>query len=364
MLTSWFGKKTASATVPQKKFDKKNILVVGGAGFIGSHLCDALVREHRVICLDNFLTGSEANIDHLLQNPNFEFVRHDIIQTLNLTEQGEREAGLEKFHIHWQGIQEVYYLASPTSENDVERYPVETLLANSVGLWNALELARQTKAKFLYASSDLVYGDFHDGDYRVHEQRHGVADPVGLRSHHVEAKRFGESLVTVEQRFHKLDIRIARIFNTYCPRMKLTDSRLIVDLFRRATANEPIIVYGGADVQGSYCFVSDIVKGLIKLMESHETAPVNLGNDQPVKLTDLAAKVVSLLKSSSSIEVTSEVPAGYVSQLIPTIEVAKERLDWFPVVLLDDGLARTLEDLKAGKGLIIDVTAMAPGAKV
>ena len=154
-------------------FEKKNILVIGGAGFIGSHLCDELVRDQKVICLDNFLTGSEHNIDHLLQNPNFEFVRQDIASPLGLT---ERESGLEKFKVAWQGVQEIYYLASPAAHGDVEQYPIETLVANSVGLSNALVLAHQNDAKLLYASSDAIYGEPVDHGLRVGEDTLGIVD--------------------------------------------------------------------------------------------------------------------------------------------------------------------------------------------
>src|SRR3989338_8723574 len=195
-------------------FDKKNILVVGGAGFIGSHLCDELVREHKVICLDNFITGSEHNIDHLLMNQNFEFVKQDIAESLALT---NKEEGLEKFKVAWQGIQEIYYLASPTAEGDFQKYPIETLLANSVGLYHALELAKSNQAKLLFVSSDLIYGEPTNNDWRMSE-----------------GKRFGEALVISYHRTYSLDVRIARVFNTYGPRMKLTDTRMVAAFTRRA----------------------------------------------------------------------------------------------------------------------------------
>lgn len=347
-----FGKKI------DKKFEKQNVMVVGGAGFIGSHLCDALVKDHRVICVDNFLTGAEANIDHLLQNPNFEFVRHDIVEPLQLM---DKEKGLEKFRVGWQGVQEIYYLASPTSEVDVKKYTTETLLVNSVGLHNVLEIARANEAKFLYASSDLVYGGAQRGS-NIKEDEYGVLDFLkDERGHHTEAKRFGESLVTAYQKYRKLNIRIARIFNTFGPRMKLSDSRLIVDFTRRALNDETIAIYGGAKAEGSYCYISDMVKGLIKFMDEGESLPVNFGQDHGVLLVELAQKIIELTGSNSRIEIVDTMPEGYYPQLVPDISKAKEILNWFPVVLLEEGLSHTIEDLKAARGLV-DTTPLSSGA--
>ena len=330
-------------------FDKKNILVVGGAGFIGSHLCDELVKEHKVICLDNFLTGSERNIDHLLMNPNFEFVRRDITEALALT---DKEEGLEKFKVAWQGVQEIYFLASPTAEGDFQKYPVETLLANSIGLYHAMDLALHNQAKILYVSSDLIYGDPVNAHWRVSEKDMGVVDPLGPRSQYVEAKRFGEALMIAYHRYFDVDIRIARVFNTYGPRMKLTDSRMIVDLTRRAIGNEPLVVYGGTDAVGSYCYVADIVKGLMKMMDQGDSEPLNLGQEQEMKIVDLAREIIKHVGSSSSVEVKDELPPYYHRQHLPDIRVAKEKLGWFPINLLKDGLGHTVEFLKASKGLI------------
>lgn len=331
-------------------FDKKNALVIGGAGFLGSHLCDELVRTHKVIAVDNFLTGSEHNIDHLLMNPNFEFVKHDAIHPFEL---GAKEEGLEKFRVAWQGVQEIYYLASPTTEGDVSKYPTETLLANSVGLYNALELAVASQASFLYVSSDLVYGEPVDGNWRVDESKMGVVNPQDKRSPYVEGKRFGEALVTAYQRHRGLKVHLARVFNTYGPRMKLTDTRLIAEFVRSALANEPITVYGGATAVGSYCYVSDIVKGLVKLMENGKDADaMNLGHDQEVKLADVAQQVVNIVESTSTVNVIDEMPPQYHHQLLPDIRKAKEELGWFPIVLMADGIRHTAEYLKASQGLI------------
>lgn len=330
-------------------FEKKNILVVGGAGFIGSHLCDELVREHKVICVDNFLTGSERNIDHLLQDPNFEFVRHDITMPLELA---ERESGLEKFKVAWQGVQEIYYLASPTAHGDVEQYPIETLLANSVGLANVLALAKQNDARLLYASSDAVYGDLVAQQQRVPETELGVIDYTGPRSAYTEGKRFGEALIAGYRRKFGLNVRVARLFNTYGPRMRLSDTRLVVKFFQAAITNAPMQVFGGADTVGSYCYVTDTVKALIRVMEQGNEQPVNIGQDQEVKLVDLAKSMIALTGSSSSVEVVDALPEGYRRQLIPDIRKAKEELGWFPITLVDEGLQHTVDYLKASKNLI------------
>ena len=330
-------------------FEKKNILVVGGAGFIGSHLCDELVRDHKVICLDNFITGTERNIDHLLMNPDFELVRQDITELLALI---GKEEGLEKFKVAWQGVQEIYFLASPTAEGDFQKYPTETMLANSVGLYHALELAQKNKAKLLYASSDLVYGDPVDAHWRVSEKDMGVVDHLGPRSQYVEAKRFGESLTMVYHRHFQLDTRIARIFNTYGPRMKLTDTRMIVNLTKLAIDNQPLIIYGGDKALGSYCYVADTVKGLIKLMEQGDSDPINIGQEQEIKLTDLAKEIINLAGSRSVIEVNDDLPPYFHRQHLPDISAAREKLGWFPVTLLNEGLGHAVEFLKASTGLM------------
>lgn len=330
-------------------FEKKNILVVGGAGFLGSHLCEELVRIHKVICLDNFLTSSERNIDHLLQDPNFEFVRHDVSEPLSLI---GKEEGLEKFKVAWQGVQEIYYLASPTAHGDVTKFPTETLRVNSLGVVSMLELARQNNAKFLFVSSDAVYGEPLDGNPKVSEETLGWVDHVGERSPYVEGKRFGETLTRAYERAHKLDVRIARIFNTYGPRMRLTDTRLIVEMVRKAMENKPIDVYGGADALGSYCYVGDVVKALVRLMEQGKPQPMNIGHDASVKLLDVANAIIRILGSNSSVNVVADYPKPYQRQLLPDISRAKEELGWFPITLLEDGLHHTIEYLKASKGLI------------
>lgn len=336
-------------------FGQKNIMVVGGAGFIGSHLCDELVRDHKVICVDNFITGDERNIDHLLQNSNFAFIRHDITEPLPLEGQG---AEVEHFKVAWQGVQEIYYVASPTTINDIERLPVETLLANSMGVYRALELARVNKATFCFVSSDSVYGFPPNGNWQFSEHSMGVVDPLGARSQYVEGKRFGEALVTAYHHRYGVPVRIARVFHTYGPRLRLEDAQLVPVFVRSALANEPLVVYGGAEAMGAYCYVGDIVKGLLLLMAQGDELPVNLGAEHPEAIVDLAKEIIAQVGSASHIEMAEQLPKNYHPQPIPIITRARESLGWFPVVRLNEGLLHTVEYLKASRGLI-DVKTMA-----
>lgn len=336
--------------MPRPIFDKKNVLVIGGAGFVGSHLCDTLVKDNKVICLDNFLTGSERNIDHLLSNPNFEFVKHDITQPFKLDPD---ELGLTKFKAAWQGVQEVFFLASPSADSDVSKYPVETMMVNSVGLRNALDLAVENEATFCYISSDAVYGSLSDGETkRVSESAEGIVHHIDAHSARSVGQRFGEALVEQYRRHKKLDIRIARVFNTYGPRMRLMSSRLIANFTYHALNNEEIHIYGGADALGSYTYIDDMIKGLVKVMEQGDDAPVNLGSDAPVKLVDLAEAIIGQIETSSEVTVTADVPEGYEKPLVPDISLAKDKLGWFPVTLFDNGLQQTVDDLKASRNLI------------
>lgn len=331
-------------------FDKKNVLVIGGAGFIGSHLCDELIKTSKVICVDNFLTSVERNIDHLLQHPNFEFVRHDINESFALD---PRVLGLDKLKATWQGVQEIYFMATPSAHDDIENFPIETMLVNSVGLRNALDLAVANNATFCYVSSDAVYGMPVDKAVRqITESTEGIVRHIDNHGTHAEAQRFGESLVENYRRHKKLEVRVARVFNTYGPRMRLTGSRLVSNFTYRALTQKEIIIYGGSDAVGSYTYVSDIVKGLTKLMEQGTEQPVNLGADVGVRLIDLAHEIINILDSNSEVTVVPDFPDGYRRQLIPNITRAKEELGWFPVTLFGEGLQHTIDDLKASQGLI------------
>lgn len=326
-------------------FDKKNILIVGGAGFIGSHLCDELVKEDKVICIDNFLTGAEANISHLLENQNFKFINHDIVNVIDLEKQSE----LMDFKVEFQGVQEIYFLASPASPKAYTKLPVESLLVNSVGLRNALDLAVKYNAQFFYASSSTVYGDT-SGHKMIKENFVGLVDHLSTRAVFSEAKRFGETLVQAYRLKFDLDAKIARIFNCYGPRLKLDDGRMIPEMIREAINGEDITVYGDKDSFGSYFFINDLIKVITKMMRSPEFGPVNLASDWKNTYAEIAQKIISITKAP--VKIKYEKPLDIMGeQPIADITIAKESLAWFPVVLLDEGLKKTIDYLSAQKDI-------------
>jgi len=328
-------------------FEKKNILVTGGAGFIGSHLCDDLVKKHKVICIDNFISGDEANIDHLLQNPDFQFIKHDINEPIDLESLKE----LEKFKIKFQGIQEIYHLACPTSPKDFEKTRIETVLTNSVGTRNILELAVKYKAKFLLTSSSVVYGAKNSKNPYFKEDYLGIIDQVSPRACYDEGKRFAETITKTYGQVYNLDTKIVRIFRTYGSRMKLKIGQMLPDFVYNALENKELVIYGDESFSTSLCHVSDIVQGLTKVMKSGESGPINLGGDLEYKIVDVAKKVIELTGSSSKI--TFNKPLLFMTPLgLPDITLAKERLGWFPVVLLEDGIQGAIDYFKAYKSIL------------
>ena len=330
----------------QAIFDKKNVLVIGGAGFIGSYLCDALIGESKLICLDNFLTGNDDNIDHLLAHPDFQFINWDIVNPFDL----EKEPLLEEYRLAFQGLQEIYFLASPTSPSVYGQLKIETLLVNSLGLKNALDLAVKYKAKFMYLSSSSVYGD-QPLPEPVMENYFGDSDNLSSRAAYVEAKRFGETLVENYRQKYDIDAKTLRIFNAYGPRMSLNDGRMVPEMIKAAINGEDIKIYGEEKNRGSYCYISDVIKGIMQMMDSAEIGPLNLGSDWAIKFGDVATKVVSLTNTKSQIVYLprNEMMA---EQWIPSISAIKEKLGWFPIVLLDEGLKKTIDYLSAQKGIL------------
>jgi len=333
--------------MPVKKaiFDKKNILVVGGAGFVGSHLCEELLKSNKVVCIDNFLTGDNGNIAHLLQNPDFRFINHDAIKPLEL----ESLMELEAFRIPFQGIQEIYFLASPTSPAAYLKFPLETLLVNSVGLRNMLDFAVKYQSKFLFASSPAVYGA-GTGEMPVKEDYVGPVDQLGVRAVYAEAKRFGETLVHNYQLKAGIDAKIARIFNCYGTRMGLGDGRMIPELVKAAVEHKDLVVYGKETDSASYFFIDDLLRGLIKLMGDHDNLPVNLASEWKVSFKELAEKIVEKTGSKSKIVYKAR-PDHFAQQPLADIAKAKEHLGWFPIILLDEGIQRTVDYLSAQEGI-------------
>ncbi len=301
------------------------VLVTGGAGFIGSHLCERLLeRGCEVLCVDNFYTGTRANVAHLLGNPRFELLRHDVTFPLYVE------------------VDQIYNLACPASPVHYQFDPVQTTKTSVHGAINMLGLAKRVKARILQASTSEVYGD-----PAVHPQREnywGHVNPVGARSCYDEGKRCAETLFFDYRRQHGLPIKVARIFNTYGPRMHPNDGRVVSNFIVQALRGEPISVYGKGRQTRSFCYVSDTVEALLRLMASDEdfTGPVNVGNPHESTVLELAERIISLTHSSSQI-VFKPLPNDDPARRCPDITLAKAMLDWQPQVPLDDGLARTIE---------------------
>lgn len=331
--------------VKQAIFDKKNILVIGGAGFVGSNLIGELLKDSKVICLDNFATGDNQNIAEYFQNPDFRFINHNIVDPIAL----ENFEELEYLRLPFQGVQEIYFLASPASPAVYTKKPIETQLANSVGLRNALDLAVKYQAKFLYASSPAVYGP-GTGSMPVPEDYFGPVDQLAVRSIYAEAKRFGESLVNNYKQASGLDTKIVRIFNCYGPKMSLTDGRMIPELIHAAVAGTDMTVYGKETDVSSYFFIDDLLRAMIKLMNNGESGPINLASEWKITLGEVAQKIAELTKTKSKI-VFAPRPPQFAAQPLADISLAKEKLSWFPIVLIDEGLQKTIDYLSAQEGI-------------
>ena len=305
------------------------ILVTGGAGFLGSHLCDRLLRErHEVVCLDNFFTGRRRNLHPYLSNPDFELVRHDVVEPLLLE------------------VDRIYHLACPASPIHYQYNPVKTIKTNVLGTHNMLGLAKRTRARFLLASTSEVYGD-----PKVHPQTEdywGHVNPIGLRSCYDEGKRCAETLFFDYHRQHRLRIKVARIFNTYGPRMHPNDGRVVSNFIVQALCGEPITIYGDGRQTRSFCYVDDLVAGLNALMETGDdvTGPINLGNPGEYTILQLASRIIALSNSRSKL-VNKPLPSDDPIQRQPDISCARAALGWEPTVALDDGLQRTIAYFEA-----------------
>ena len=327
-------------------FSKKNILVTGGAGFIGSHLCDALVRDNHVICVDNFSTSSVANIEHLLQNPNFEFINHDIVQPFDLNDFSE----LDRFKIKFQGIQEIYHLACPISKRHFEDFKIAMVLTNSIGVKNVLDIAVANQAKILYASSSSLYGP-RAGRAFVSEADPCVLDHLTPHGAYDEGKRFSEAILYTYQDVYGVDAKISRIFRTYGPRMKLFDGNLLPDMINAALDGKDISLPFAEDARIGLCYVSDIVDGLIRHMNSPiDVTVVNLGSDQEQYLSSVAAQIIRLTDSSSRVRFEAS-PNPPSEAGLPDIGKARQVLGWLPLVRVEDGLQRMIEYARSHRQL-------------
>lgn len=322
-------------------FDKKNILVIGGAGFIGSNFIERLLENHKIICIDNFITGNTSNIQDFLQYPDFAFLKHDMSQTIDLEKLNE----LKKFRIEWQGIQDIIYMACPTSYKDYNKYAIETIDANSIALKNALELAVKYKARFLFGSSSAVYGNAQDIDGQIEESYVGKTDHLEPRAAYNEGKRFGEMMVFNYYQKYNLDISIARIFLTYGPKMIIEDGRLIPDFIKNALQNKDLIIHGKENKTTSFCYIEDTIDALLKFMDTPIFEPLNIGNPDKILIKEIAEKIIKLTNSKSKIIFKDEFKY-FQRKLIPNISKAKEDLGWMPMTSLEKGLQKTIEHIQ------------------
>lgn len=306
----------------------KRILVAGGAGFLGSHLCERLVEQgHDVICVDNFFTSQKTNVTHLLNCPNFEMMRHDVIQPLHLE------------------VDEIYNLACPAAPGHYQYNPIKTMKTSILGSINLLGMARRCRARILFASTSEVYGD-----PEVHpqvESYRGNVNTLGPRACYDEGKRAAETLFMDYHRMNKIPIRIVRIFNTYGPRMHPYDGRVISNFVRQALLNEPITIYGDGKQSRSFCFRDDLIEAIIRMMNVEDfIGPVNIGNPNEFTITQLAELVIELTGSSSKL-VQKELPADDPIQRRPDITLAREKLSWEPKTQLREGLQTTIDWFKS-----------------
>ncbi|MCA9399003.1 MAG: SDR family oxidoreductase [Candidatus Omnitrophica bacterium] len=307
---------------------KKTVVITGGAGFLGSHLCDQFIADGlKVICVDNLITGNLNNIKHLEKNKNFEFVKHDVSKEIKLPGK----------------VDYVMHFASPASPVDYLKYPIPTLKVGSLGTHNTLGLAKLKKARFLMASTSEVYGD-----PEVHPQKEdywGHVNPVGPRGCYDEAKRFAEAIVMGYHRYHKIDTKIVRIFNTYGPRMRINDGRVVPNFIYQALHNKPITVYGKGNQTRSFCYYSDLRDGIIKLLYSDVNTPVNIGNPGEFTILEFAQLVIKMSGTKSKI-VYKPLPTDDPKQRQPDISKAKKHLKWKPKVDLKTGLNETIRWFK------------------
>jgi UDP-glucuronate decarboxylase len=325
-----------------KEVDCKRILVTGGAGFLGSHLCEYLLRQgHDVLCVDNFYTGSKHNISNLLAHPRFELMRHDVTFPLYVE------------------VDEIYNLACPASPVHYQNDPVQTTKTSVHGAINMLGLAKRVKAKILQASTSEVYGD-----PQVHPQTEdywGHVNPIGIRSCYDEGKRCAETLFMDYRRQHNLQVKIARIFNTYGPRMHPNDGRVVSNFIMQALANEPLTIYGDGSQTRSFCYVDDLIAAFDRLMNSPKDfcGPVNLGNPTEHTMLELAERVIALSNSRSSI-VFKPLPSDDPVRRKPDISLARSVLEWEPKVSLDEGLQRTIDYFKGMRAGLDDEDVEVP----
>ncbi len=302
-----------------------NILLTGGAGFIGSHLVEKFIeKKHKVIVIDNLLTGSKKNLEHFFDNENFTFTEFDVQNHIEVVED----------------LDYVLHLASPASPKAYAQHPINTLKAGSIGTINTLGLSKAKNAKYLFTSTSEIYGDPLVSPQP--ESYWGNVNPNGARSMYDEAKRFAEATVSSYNRIYDLDTRILRLFNTYGPKMKINDGRVVTNFISQAITGNDITIYGQGNQTRSFCYIDDTVSGILKAMESDKSEVFNIGNPNEITIFQLAEKVIELTNSNSEIKFV-ELPEDDPMQRKPDISKANKKLNWFPKVSLEDGLKKTIE---------------------
>jgi dTDP-glucose 4,6-dehydratase len=313
-------------------------MITGAAGFLGSHLCDRLLQEgHEVIGMDNFITGNMSNLSHLASNPNFSFIRHDVSDFIFVP--GKIDA--------------VLHFASPASPNPNSPFgypnlPIQTMKAGALGTHNTLGVARVNNARYLLASTSEIYGD--PIEHPQKETYWGHVDPVGLRSVYDEAKRFAEALTMAYHRFHGIDTRIARIFNTYGPRMRLDDGRVVPNFIKQALNKEPLTIYGKGEQTRSFCYVDDLIEGLVSLLLSDEHDPINIGSDQEISILEFAHVINTITGNTSGVIHKEGMFVGHdPKRRQPDITRAKAILNWRPKTTLKEGINKTITYFSTGK---------------
>ncbi len=307
---------------------KQIALITGGAGFLGSHLSDALVKKGlKVICVDNLITGTLKNVEHLMKLKSFEFIKHDVTKFIDIS-------GKIDYCLH---------LASPASPDDYLKFPIPTLKVGALGTHNVLGLSKAKKARFLLASTSEVYGD--PLEHPQKETYWGNVNPIGPRGVYDEAKRFAESITLAYKREHKLDVRIIRIFNTFGERMRKNDGRVMPNFINQALMDKPLTAYGKGTQTRSFCYVSDLIDGMVRLLFSKYNMPVNIGNPKEITVKELAGIIIRLANSKSNI-VFRPLPQDDPKLRCPDITLAKKKLAWQPHVSLEEGIKRTIKYFK------------------
>lgn len=331
--------------------EKKTAVVTGGAGFIGSFVCEQLLRDgYRVICIDNFTTGHVRNIEAMLRNPDFQFLKLDITMPFDL----EAFSELETFKVKFLGVQEVYHLAVPTVINKFNEYRMQTLLASSVGTRNVLDMAVKYKAKVVFGSAAVVYGG-RTGEQRAFPETYvGTFDHLNPRGCYNEGKRFAETMCATYADVHGIDVKIARIFRTYGPRMSLSQGHQIPDFVLNALDGKEIVINGDEQTKTTLIYVSDVVDGLVRLMKAERgSGPVNIGTDVEVGMAEVAREIITRAGSSSTVRFAE--PPPYLMTLgLPDMTKSREKLGWMPLVRLEDGLQKTVEYIRANKMLLTE----------